>query len=195
MTFVFVWAIGAVSLWGNSPAAPEKTHVQPMPQSVAQPAPSFWQPVGAVQAKRLGRPRLQPRHYRVVRLNVAGLKKALATATSIGATGATGAGLVLLLPLPDGSLVGYRMRPTQVMAPELAAKYPELQTYAGQEIGNTANDVRLELTPAGLRAMLIRNGRTFFIEPYRSADTQHYLCFAKDSLPAGSKKGFETLEK
>lgn len=124
-----------------------------------------------------------------MRLNLAGLRQVLATAP------AGPAGPVLLLPLPDGTLARYQMRTTQVMAPELAARYPELQTYAGQEVGSPANTVRLELTPTGLRAMLIRNGRTFFIEPYRPHDTQHYLCFDKASLPAGSKAGFEATKK
>ncbi|MCB2379686.1 hypothetical protein LGH70_18970 [Hymenobacter sp. BT635] len=147
--------------------------------------PSFWQPVAASQAKRLGQPRLRPTAYRVFRLDLPGLQKVLATATEAQT------GPWVLLPLPDGTLEAYQMRTTGIMAPELAARYPNLRTYAGQQTANPANGARLEITPTGVRAMLIRNGRTLFIEPYRPGDTRHYLCFDKANLPAGSKQGFE----
>ncbi|UOQ74366.1 hypothetical protein [Hymenobacter cellulosilyticus] len=51
--------------------------------------------------------------------------------------------------------------------------------------------MRLEITPAGLRAQLIRHGHTYFIEPFRPRDTTYYLCFDQASLPAGSKQKFE----
>ncbi|MCB2408543.1 hypothetical protein [Hymenobacter lucidus] len=180
-------ALATAALLGTSPAA------TPLPLAAAvvqKPVPApLWQPLTATQARRLGLPRLRPQQYQTVRLNLAQLRQVLATVP------AGPAGPVLQLPLPDGTLAQYQLRTTQVMAPELAARYPELQTYAGQEVGRPANSVRLEFTPTGLRAMLIRNGRTLFIEPYRLHDTQHYICFDKVSLPAGSKAGFETSAK
>jgi hypothetical protein len=148
--------------------------------------PAYWQSISLAQAKRLGQPRLQPRQYRVIRLDLPFLRRLLATSPVDGT-----AGPVVALPLPNGSLAAFQMRLTTVMAPALAARYPELCTYAGVEVGQPANDVRLEITPAGLRAMLIRQGHTLLIEPYRQGDTQHYICFDKASLPAASKHGFE----
>ncbi|UOQ55121.1 hypothetical protein [Hymenobacter cellulosivorans] len=147
-------------------------------------APVYWQPATPTQTKQLGRPRIQVRQYRVWRLNLSAVRKLLAAATAE-------AGPELELPLPDGSLVRFRMRTTSVMAPALAAKYPELQTYGGQEVGQPTNDVRLEITPTGLHAMLVRQGHTYLIEPYRQHDTTYYLCFDKAKLPAGSKQRFE----
>jgi hypothetical protein len=154
-----------------------------VPVAMAAEPTDFWQELPAAQARRLGKPRLNPTRYQVLTLNLAGLKTALAAATP-------NSGPILLLPLPDGSRQAFRMRASTVLAPALAAKYPELRTYAGQ--GSTAADyVRLEVTPAGLRALLVRRGRTILIEPYRAGDTTHYVCFDKASLPAGSKQAFE----
>jgi len=143
--------------------------------------PSFWREVSASQARRLGKPRFAPTRCRVVALDLAGLKKALAPADAT--TGPT-----VPLPLPDGSYRAFQLRASSVMSPELAARYPELRTYAGQAAADYA---RLEITPTGLHAMLVRGGRTYLIEPYRAGDTQHYICFDKALLPAGSKAAFE----
>ena len=191
MTSALFGIVAAALLRPAAPVAAQPTAptvLQLTTATASQPA-SLWQFLSAAQAKRLGAPRLKPRQYRVAKLNLPALRRELA------ATPAEGPGPLLRLPLPDGSLATFRMRATSVMAPELAARYPELRTYAGEEAGQPANSVRLELTPTGLRAMLIRQGRTFFIEPYRPNDTQHYLCFDKASLPAGSKQGFEAAEK
>ena len=114
------------------------------------------------------------------------LKATLSTVPPDGSSGP-----LVALPLPDGSRAAFRLRATTVMAPELAARYPELRTYAGEVPNRPADRVRLELTPAGLRAMLVYEGQTLLIEPYRPTDTAHYLCFDKASLPADSKRHFE----
>ncbi|GGF20829.1 hypothetical protein [Hymenobacter cavernae] len=147
--------------------------------------PDFWQTVPAEQAQQLGKPRFAPSRYYVAALDLEGLQKALADVPVDGSSG-----LLLALPLPDGSRLWFRMRATTVMAPELAARYPMLRTYAGELPNQPENRVRLDLTPTGLRAMIIYEGQSLLIEPYRPGDTAHYLCFDKASLPAGSKQPF-----
>jgi hypothetical protein len=149
-------------------------------------APDFWQPVPAAQLQNLGTPRLNPEHYSAVTLDLKALKQVLTTVPADGS-----AGPAIALPLPDGSRRVFRLRATSVMAPELAARYPELRTYAGEVPDQPENRVRLELTPAGIKALLVYEGHSFLIEPYRAGDTSHYICFDKASMPAGSKKGFE----
>ncbi|PJJ58941.1 hypothetical protein [Hymenobacter chitinivorans] len=174
MTTACAAALTASLLWAQTLA---------LPTSPASPA--YWHALTPTQARHLGKPQIQPRQYRVYRLSLSAVRPILAAAT----TAPTGP--ELQLPLPDGTLATFRMRTTTVMAPELAAKYPELQTYAGQEVNRPTNEVRLEITPTGLHALLIRQGRTYLIEPYGPANSQYYLCFAKDSLPPGSKQPFE----
>lgn len=157
------------------------TQLSIMTRPAAQ--PGFWREVSASQARKLGKSRFAPTRYRVVALDLAGLKKVLAPADA--ATGPT-----VPLPLPDGSYPAFQLRASSVMSPALAAKYPELRTYAGQA-ATAADYARLEITPTGLHALLVRGGRTYLIEPYRAGDTQYYICFDKAALPAGSKSAFE----
>jgi hypothetical protein len=147
-------------------------------------AAALWQELTPAQARRLGPPRLKPGRYRVLALDLPALKKQLAPATPA-------AGPTLWLPLAAGGQQAFQMRASSVMAPELAARYPELQTYAGTTAGRPADYVRLEITPTGLHALLVCAGRTLLIEPYRPGDTRHYLVFDKATLPAGSKAAFE----
>ncbi|WP_143436511.1 hypothetical protein [Hymenobacter crusticola] len=114
------------------------------------------------------------------------LQAALAAVPADGSPGP-----LVALPFPDGTRRAFRLRATQVMALELAARYPELRTYAGELPGHPENRVRLELTPAGLRASLVHEGHQLLIEPFRPGDTAHYLCFDTASLPADSKRNRE----
>jgi hypothetical protein len=153
-------------------------------------AADFWTDVPAAAQRRLGKPRLQPTRYRVLQLDFAAAQRYLRQVPSEGS-----APTLLTLPLPDGSRRHFRMRRTTVMHPALAARYPDIQTFGGQDAADPTSDLRLELTPTGLRAQLIGSGGTVLIEPYKAADTRHYICFDKASLPPGSKQWQEPAPK
>ncbi len=58
--------------------------------------------------------------------------------------------LVVTLPLPDGSVGRFQVQETQLMAPELAAKFPEIRTWTGQGIDDPVGHGALRLDAAGL---------------------------------------------
>lgn len=159
----------------------------PLSGGPATPPPAdYWTEVSAAARRKLGAPRLPATRYRVLKLDLAATRRYLQAVPAEGA-----APILLTLPLPDGSKHQYRVRRTNVMHPDLAAKFPELQTFAGQDAADATADLRLEMTPTGLRAQLIGYGSTYFIEPYRAGDTAHYLCYDKKALPPGSKQWSE----
>ncbi|MDB5268080.1 MAG: hypothetical protein JWP58_1120 [Hymenobacter sp.] len=65
------------------------------------------------------------------------------------------AAVTLELPYPDGTLHRFALTKVPVMAPALAARYPQLQTYAGHGLDEPTASVRLETSPAGLHAQVL----------------------------------------
>jgi hypothetical protein len=120
---------------------------------------------------------------RPLTLNETGLRAALATAP-LESKGNAAKPLLLTLPLPDGSSARFAVREAPVMAPELAAKFPEIKTYVGVGLDDAQATVRLDLTPRGFHAQVL-SAKTgdFFIDPTTKTDTQHYLSFWKRSMP------------
>ena len=120
-------------------------------------------------------------------LDEPGLRAALATAPPEGRPGA--APLVLMLPQPDGTSARFTLREAPIMAPALAARYPQIKTYAGVGLDDATATVRLDLTPQGFHAQVLSSaGPGFLIDPVRATDTRHYRSYyRKDGRTAVSK--------
>lgn len=119
-------------------------------------------------------------HSQPLTLDVNGLRAALATAPLETQSAAP---LVLALPLPNGSTGRFALREAPVMAPELAARFPSIKTYAGIGLDDAAASVRLDLTPQGFHAQVLTgNGQSFYIDPVTRTDTRHYLAFYKTDM-------------
>jgi hypothetical protein len=126
------------------------------------------------------------RQARALTLDLAAARAALAAAPAEGHA----APLVLALPLPDGRTARFAITKTTVMAPELAARYPEIQTFAGIGLDDRTATVRLDLTSAGFHAMVLSSADgVSYIDPARASDTGHYLSFFKrDMLPEAHRQ-------
>ena len=120
---------------------------------------------------------------RALTLNEAGLRAALAAAP-LESKGGAAKPLVLTLPLPDGTDARFAVREAPVMAPALAAKFPEIKTYVGVGLDDPQATVRLDMTPRGFHAQVL-SAKTgdFFLDPANKADTKHYLSFWKRAMP------------
>ncbi|WP_052732695.1 reprolysin-like metallopeptidase [Hymenobacter terrenus] len=113
----------------------------------AQSGGSLWQAVPAPVA-RGAEDKLKPASW--FRLNEAQLMARLASVPP--ETRPTEA-VTLDLPFPDGTLHRFAITQVPVMAPALAARYPQIRAYAGRGI-DVATSVRLEISPVGLHAQV-----------------------------------------
>ncbi len=101
---------------------------------------------------------------------------------SFAAEFSVGDDLLVSLPLPDGSTATYQFSRSSVMADELAAKYPQIQTFTAKDIDNPANRGSFDLTPHGFHGMFKHNGEWVFIDPEMRNDTGSYIAyFSKDA--------------
>lgn len=84
---------------------------------------------------------------------------------------------ILTVPTPDGGFDRFELFETQVMAPELAAKFPEIQTWGGTGIGTSAT-IRLDVSPAGFFAQVRSvDGDDYYIDPYYHLEDQFYASY------------------
>ncbi|WP_345220684.1 hypothetical protein [Hymenobacter koreensis] len=144
---------------------------------------NYWTALSKSRQAKLGTPRIRPTSYRVLALDLPALKTYLQKVPTTGT-----APTPLALPLPNGTRRSFQVQLSGVMAPELAAKYPELRAYIGRALGAPGTDARFEVSATGLRAMITAEGKVYLIESYRTGDTRHYICFDKAQMPPGSKR-------
>ncbi|MGB1010186.1 MAG: Ig-like domain-containing protein [Thiolinea sp.] len=90
------------------------------------------------------------------------------------------------LPLPNGEFADYFLYQSPVMAPGLAAKYPDIRTFKVIGTDNAAYTGRLDLTPQGFHAVLRRNNETIFIDPL--GNSNHYQSYYKRDFAARKTK-------
>lgn len=99
--------------------------------------------------------------------------------------------ILIEIPIPDGTWEKFRINQVQVMAPELAAKYPYLKTYSGTSLAYPADQIRLEANPEGIRAMILSTRGAILLDPFCKDDKLHMISYFKKNLPEGLKEEFE----
>ena len=119
-----------------------------------------------------------PRAYRTVALDSAGFLSALTPPRSSAQIRNVLPGIEVQIPLPDGTTGRYRVTESQVQAPELAAKFPEIKTWQGEGIDDPRESIFMDRTPSGFHVMILSpdKGR-IFIDPYSRADAVHHISY------------------
>ena len=122
--------------------------------------------------------RTAPRRFHAVRLDRARFGEIAARAPleyrqQVGAS--------LWLPMPDGTFREFLIEVSPVMAPGLAARYPEIQTYRAVADDDPAVTGRIDLTPHGFHAMITEPGGTIFIDPQPLGGDHHWSYFKHDA--------------
>jgi hypothetical protein len=125
--------------------------------------------IGASAQERL----IVPQSYRTLAIDGGALAVVLAQAPEEGVE----SNIVLELPMPDGGDARFYIWRVDMMAPELAERYPEITTFRGRGIDDPSATAVIDRTPAGFHAMVLRGGDTIYIDPYRRNDTVHYISY------------------
>lgn len=91
----------------------------------------------------------------------------LAAAPLEGTAAAAKGRQVVSLPSPYGGFQRFAVQESPVMAPELAAKYPQITTYSGVGMNNPTVSPRLDNTPAGFHAQVLAESGGLVHRPAR----------------------------
>jgi uncharacterized repeat protein (TIGR01451 family) len=132
---------------------------------------------------------LEPDAYRALRVALGNLQDLLSGAPLEFTPESYITDRILVLPLPNGADERFRIFRSPVMAPTLAAKYSDIQTFTAIGVDDPLAYGRLDLTPAGFHAMILSPSGTFFIDPYSRENDGYYISYYKQeySLPEGQK--------
>lgn len=84
------------------------------------------------------------------------------------------------LPMPDGKLAKFSMLESPIMAPELAAKYPEIRTYRVIGVDDQHAQGRVSITPLGFSGMIHTDAGRVIISPndFKAQDHVYRTGFA-----------------
>jgi hypothetical protein len=162
----------------------------------AQPEPvdgaaggSLWTPVGVVAgADAEAAAWIRPERFRLYELDQAAFVGALAKVPMEPAADMRGgvaiaqpgeAFLEMRVPMPDGTLARFRVVESPVMAPELAARYPQIKTYVGQGVDDPTASARLDWTPKGFHAQVLSADGAAYVDPYLRGNTSLHVSYYK----------------
>jgi len=152
---------------------------------------ALWRDVAAKSVPLAGPRLIQPRHARTFAFDPAALAGALRGAPLEGA----GAGVLLSLPMPDGTTATFRVVESPVMQPGLAAKYPRIRTYAGRSTADARVTGRFDLGPRGFHGMIFTPQGTAYIDPYSRGETRYHQAYYRADLPARGRAPDQVLPR
>ncbi|MDB5968261.1 MAG: hypothetical protein JWQ90_711 [Hydrocarboniphaga sp.] len=143
---------------------------------------SLWADAPA-SASKLTTPRLiEPSKARIFDLDSPALRAQLAAlpdeSTPLSSRPA------IKLPMPDGSSISFRIAATAVMAPALAARYPQILTFAGVSESDPDISGRFDIGPRGFHGQIFTSKGTVFIDPLRRGETRIHQVYYTRDMPA-----------
>ncbi|MEZ4771675.1 MAG: M12 family metallo-peptidase [Bacteroidia bacterium] len=159
----------------------------------AQPDKNPWLKISETDILDQGERKVIPDRYKTFRLNTSEWQQKLSLAP-MEFTTAAASPVEVKIPMPDGTFERFRIVESPIMAPELAAKFPEIKTYAGKGVDDPSAYIRLDKTQKGVHAIVLGKNGSAFIDPYNSLTTTDYISYWKRDIDDGSKDGICGVE-
>lgn len=125
---------------------------------------------------------VQPLRGELFRLNHAALRQKFASINRGEPAVAKSIGSEIELPMPDGTTARFAIVEAPIMEPELAAKFPDIKTYAGQGIDDPSATVRLDFSPDGFHAQVLSPNGAVYVDPAYRGDAEHHVSYYKREL-------------
>jgi hypothetical protein len=123
-----------------------------------------------------------PRSYRTLVLNQGALESLLESAPQEFTMASRQKRSILTLPNPDGTFSRFAISESPILAPELAARFPEIKTYVGQGIDDPSLTTRFDWTSTGFHGIILSNRGTILIEPYEQSNRTNHIAYFQSEM-------------
>lgn len=130
-----------------------------------------------------------PSKYKVLSLNFKSLQSNLKSASKRSQNNTLATTLLLDFPNEDGTMESFSIEKTSVLAPELEAKYPEIQSFYGVSKTNPLNKIYISTSPRGFTGV-ITGEKTIYIDPVSKNDTSDYIIYDRKDCSRNPEDGF-----
>ena len=82
------------------------------------------------------------------------------------------------IPMPDGKLVEFELAYSPVMHPELAGRYPQINSFKGSSPTDRGIQINLAVSPLGIHALINGYGETpIMVIPLSKEDNEHHIVY------------------
>ncbi|MEO6819991.1 MAG: reprolysin-like metallopeptidase [Ginsengibacter sp.] len=130
---------------------------------------NYWTPTNESQASKgqdLFANEFKPARYTLYQLKENLLRNDIAGAPLEKTVKVSSSNFIISVPNAEGKIERFRIVEAPVMQAKLAAKYPNLKSFAGRGIEDPSATIRFDITPAGFHAMVTSaKNPTFYINP------------------------------
>ena len=153
-------------------------------------AQDFFTPINERSIKTDSKNRtVQPEKFLTYQLDVAAMKSYFASVPELRDDQLKNNAPIIILPMPDGTKAKFKIWKSSVMAPELAAKFPQIITLTGQGVDDPYATIKLDFTELGFHAQIksVVSGDNY-IDPYSKTDNSNYVIYKKSDVTDKSQR-------
>lgn len=143
---------------------------------------SPWSAIDESSIPAGGKRLIVPQKYLTYRLNGTALKDQLFGAPHEDLVTINESTSIVSIPLPNGEIQSFRVVESPVMAPELAAAYPQMKTFSVKGIDDPYANGKLDWVESGFHAMIRTVNGDFFIDPFQAGNTSDYISYYVSDL-------------
>lgn len=144
---------------------------------------NFWKNSSSVEIRSTLKERVStPSKYRTISLDTESFLDFASNAR--GRFSDSGApSLIITLPLPNGENETFTLEDSEVMHPDLAARFPQIKTFSGKGINDKTASIRITYSPYFGFSGMILSGKhsTVYIDPI-TTDNRHYMSYYRSNL-------------
>ena len=142
---------------------------------------SSWEKVETLKdSKIISKLNLNKNKFHVFKLNTVSLKQSLKGAVSRSSKTKEKA-TIISIPGEEGKLENFKIYEASVFAPDLAAQYPDIQSYVGVSLNNSGTRLRMSLSPQGIQTMITYSDKpSVFMQPTTKGSNEYVLYSTKD---------------